>query len=213
MVIQALLLGLSTGLYCATACFPLLLSALFTRNAGPWKGPAAGIGQFLVGRLAAYALVGAVAGLAGRFAAGFHGIPGAVVALVYAVSGALMAAQGLAESFPHAKACAAMSKGFRNPAFMPLLGFLTGINICPPFVLAFSAAVDLGGVLRSVLFFALFFLATSIYMVPFLFAGFASRMGSVRKAARILSVAIGGYFALVGAHRLLVIALDSLSGR
>ena len=213
MVIQALLLGLSTGLYCATACFPLLLSALFTRNAGPWKGPAAGIGQFLAGRLAAYALVGAVAGLAGRLASGFHGIPALAVALVYVVSGALMAAQGIVESFPHAKACAAMSKGFRNPAFMPLLGFLTGINICPPFVLAFSAAVDLGGVLRSILFFAIFFLATSIYMVPFLFSGFASRMGAVRKAARLLSVAIGAYFALLGGYRILVLAVGALTSR
>lgn len=204
MVIQALLLGLSTGLYCATACFPLLLSALFTRDAGPWRSPAAGIGQFLAGRLAAYALVGVVAGLAGRFMDGFHGIPTLAISAVYMVTGILMAAQGLVESFPHARACAAMSRRLRSPAYMLFLGFLTGVNICPPFVLAFSAAVDLGGVAKSVLFFLIFFCSTSIYMTPFLFSGFASRMVAVRKAARIVSVAVGGYFALVGGHRLLV---------
>jgi hypothetical protein len=204
MVIQALLLGLSTGLYCATACFPLLLSALFTRGAGPWKSPAAGIGQFLAGRLVAYALVGAVAGLAGRFMGGFQGIPSMLVSVVYMATGILMATQGLVESFPHARACAAMSRGLRNPAYMLFLGFLTGVNICPPFVLAFSAAVGLGGVARSVVFFLVFFCATSIYMAPFLFSGFASRMAAVRKAARIVSVAVGGYFALVGGQRILV---------
>ena len=208
MVIQALLLGLSTGLYCATACFTLLLSALFTRGAGPWKSPAAGIGQFLAGRLVAYALVGAVAGLAGRFMDGFHGIPSLVVSAVYVVTGVLMALQGLVESFPHARACAAMSKGLRNPAYMLFLGFLTGVNICPPFVLAFSAAVDLGGVARSIVFFLIFFCATSIYMTPFLFSGFASRMASVRKAARIVSIAVGGYFALLGGHRILMEIVD-----
>jgi len=140
MVIQAALLGLSTGLYCATACFPILISACFSRTANGWMGTAKGVGQFLMGRLVAYLIVGALAGLAGFFLGRFHTVSDLLVSLVYLVSGGLMAVYGIVESFPHAKA----------------------------------------------------------YMIPFFFSGLAAKKVYVRKAARIISIAMGIWFVWVG---------------
>jgi sulfite exporter TauE/SafE len=212
MVIQAALLGLSTGLYCATACFPMLISSLFSRQYAGWRGPALAVSQFLLGRLAAYLIVGAIAGLAGILLGRFHSLANVLVPLVYLVSGGLMATYGIVESFPHAKACAAMSRGFRTSTYMLVLGFLTGLNLCPPFVLAFSAAADLGGVLKGILFFFVFFLSTSIYMLPFLFTGLATRKVHVRKAARIISIAMGAWFVYTGGHRLVLAVIGWLAG-
>jgi sulfite exporter TauE/SafE len=213
MVIQAALLGLSTGLYCATACFPMLISACFSRAGNGRLAAAKGVGQFLLGRLAAYLVVGAAAGLAGFLLGRFHVAADLLVSTVYLVSGGLMAVYGIVESFPHVKACAAMSRGFRTSTYMLVLGFLTGLNLCPPFVLAFSAAADLGGVAKAVLFFLVFFLATSVYMLPFLFSGLAAKRVSVRKAARIVSVAMGAWFVYTGVHRLVLEAVGWLAGR
>jgi len=180
----------------------MLISACFSRTANGWLGTAKGVGQFLLGRLAAYLIVGALAGLAGFFLGRFHTVSDLLVSLVYLVSGGLMAVYGIVESFPHAKACAAMSRGFRTSSYMLVLGFLTGLNLCPPFVLAFSAAADLGGILKGILFFCVFFLATSVYMIPFFFSGLAAKKVYVRKAARIISIAMGIWFMWAGVHRI-----------
>ena len=68
------------------------------------------------------------------------------------------------------------------------------MNLCPPFVMALAAAMDAGGVLRSVVFFLVFFLATSIYLVPLLFAGGVTHFRVVRVAARVMAVVAGLYF-------------------
>lgn len=207
MVIRALLLGLSTGLYCATACFPMLVSAMLSRSKSRLRDTSVALGQFLAGRLVAYLLVGAIAGLVGHFLGDFHGIPDMAVAAIFIVSGGLMALYGIVESFPHAKLCAAMSKSFQSSNYLLVLGLLTGLNICPPFVLAFSAAVDLKSFVGSVLFFFFFFLATSVYMLPFFFSGLAARKIYVRKAARIVSVVMGFWFVFDGIRRIVLAIL------
>ncbi|HSQ41229.1 MAG TPA: sulfite exporter TauE/SafE family protein [Fibrobacteraceae bacterium] len=210
MVIQALTLGLSTGLYCATACFPMLVASLFSRQDHRSRNIALGVGQFMLGRLVAYLIVGLIAGITGSLLGEYSKISNALVSTVYVVSGGLMLLYGIVESFPHAKACAAMSVRFQSSSYLLVLGFLTGMNICPPFVLAFSAAADLGGVAKSVFFFFLFFLATSVYMLPFFFSGFAAKKLYVKKAARIISMLMGGYFLFLGGERLFQILATAL---
>lgn len=52
-----------------------------------------------------------------------------------------------------------MLKGF-------ILGFLTGINVCPPFILAFSDAAFFTDIFSSILYFIAFFIGTAIYFMP-----------------------------------------------
>ena len=46
------------------------------------------------------------------------------------------------------------------------LGFLTGINVCPPFLTGLVVVLDLGSALSGAVFFAAFFAATSLYLLP-----------------------------------------------
>ena len=77
---------------------------------------------------------------------------------------------------------------------MLLAGFLAGINICPPFLLALSYALSLAQIGRAVLFFLFFYLATSVFLLPFLLSPLVARFELMRKAARVVAVVAGLWF-------------------
>jgi cytochrome c biogenesis protein CcdA len=87
---------------------------------------------FSLGRLFGYAIFGFVAGMLGGFIP-FHIRP-VIVAFANVFLGGIL----IYTSIRGAKKeiCPAHKlNGIRNPA---ILGFLTGINICPPFILALT---------------------------------------------------------------------------
>jgi sulfite exporter TauE/SafE len=75
------------------------------------------------------------------------------------------------------KACPAESISGRfqkiktwRPFVLPvLIGLATGLNFCPPFLLAFAGAIDQGGLLASLTFFFFFFFRNVrvLYSLPF----------------------------------------------
>jgi len=101
---------------------------------------------------------------------------------------------GVVQSFPHVGLCRVLGPKVRSGWYLALAGFLAGINICPPFLLAVTTVMDIGGALRGALFFLVFFVATSVYLLPLFFAGFVSRLASVRFAARVAAIAAGGWY-------------------
>jgi len=191
---RALLLGLSTGLFCVGFCVPLVGPLLLSEEQGGVRRSAARIGLFLCGRLAAYILFGLVFGALGGTLAGIWGVKVIALPVLYALLGLMMVAYGVARSFPHVGLCRAVDPSVRSGWYLLAVGFLAGINICPPFLLAITTVMDLGGAVRGAFFFLVFFLATSVYLVPLLFAGVVTRFASVRFAARIAAVVAGLYF-------------------
>jgi hypothetical protein len=87
-----------------------------------------------------------------------------------------------------------LSPRFESGWYVAALGFLAGVNLCPPFLLAVTTVVGVGGVLRGALFFSVFFVGTSVWLVPLLAVAPVARLASVRFAARVASVLAGGYF-------------------
>ncbi len=75
-----------------------------------------------------------------------------------------------------------------------LLGFLMGVNICPPFLISIGYIVDVGGVLNGILYFVLFFIGTSVYFIPLLFLGQLGRFDRLKFSARISAIAVGIIF-------------------
>src|SRR4030042_1680787 len=65
------------------------------------------------------------------------------------------------------------------------LGFLTGLNLCPPFLLAFTEAAKTGVLWRSVLFFAAFFVGTSVYILPLAILGLGRRVEALQYIGRL----------------------------
>jgi hypothetical protein len=66
-----------------------------------------------------------------------------------------------------------------------LLGLLTGASLCPPFLLAFGSAAQLPGLWQSLLFFAAFFLGTSVYVIPLPLVGTAGRHETISIVGRL----------------------------
>jgi len=200
LVGRAFLLGLSTGLFCAGFCLPLAAPVLFSRRRQGIGRSAGGVGLFLLGRLVAYLSVGLGAGLLGGLLTRVWAVKATVLPVVYFLLGVLMIVYAVAQSFPDLGFCRRLSPKLESNWYLLLLGFLAGVNLCPPFVLALAAAIDAGGVLRSVVFFLVFFLATSIYLFPLLFAGGVTHFRVVRAAARVLAVVAGLYFMWLAAR-------------
>ena len=165
-MVEGFALGLATGPYCLAACAPFLVPYLCAEGHPGLAANLAVLARFLAGRLAAYILFGAAAGAAGRAVGPV--LPGWLPGLALGLTALLMLAYALAKNFPKLSLCLAVSR-WATPERVPFtLGFLTGINVCPPFVTGLLRALSLGSALGGGAFFASFFVSTSLYLLPVL---------------------------------------------
>jgi len=74
---------------------------------------------------------------------------------------------------------------------------LTGVNICPPFLGSLAYIFNLKSALLSLGYFLLFFLGTSVYIVPFALLGAFSGNNWLQKWARISGIFVGIYFVVI----------------
>jgi sulfite exporter TauE/SafE len=79
-----------------------------------------------------------------------------------------------------------------------IVGFLSGISVCPPFALALSRAFASGGVLQGIGFFVAFFLGTSIYLLPFVPLSLLSGSRIARVLAKVGGTIVGVWFLYKG---------------
>ena len=199
MIWQGFLLGLSTGVFCLSYCAPVLVPYVLAEARPRLAMSLSLVGQFLLGRLVAYALFGLVASYLGVWVG--DSLPRWVIGLSLMGLSLLLILYSLAQSLPRPGLCHFVrGHSARMP---PLFGFLTGINPCPPFLLAtarvFEGAQPLGGVLL----FAAFFVGTSLYMLPLAFVGPLSRYEQIREVARLTAIIVGVVFLLIGIDYLL----------
>lgn len=164
---EGFLLGLSTGAYCLASCLPVLAPYLMAEGRAVWNFNFYIFLQFLAGRFAAYMLFALLASLAGK--AGQYALPAWVLPLSMAACGLLMAY--LAFSRVRGGAAPCLLKKDLSPFFrrLPLaLGFVTGINVCPPFMAGFLRLLELADVPSGFAYFGGFFAATSLFIAPVL---------------------------------------------
>jgi sulfite exporter TauE/SafE len=193
-------LGLATGSYCAAACLPVAVPFLF---AEPLAGPAQNarlVVLFLLGRLAAYVAFGFGVGLIGGFAArsAEASLPVWLPASVNALLGLAMLLSGTFRQFPAWKACG-WFHGVYGPRRSALFyGFLTGLNVCPPFVTAAARVFGQGGAWQGAAYFLLFFAGTSLYFLPLLGVSFLQKREIMLQGiGRWAMILVGAYFFLV----------------
>jgi len=182
---QGFWLGLATGPYCFAACAPFLVPYLCAEGRPAFGDNLKTLARFLAGRLLAYLIFGAAVGALG--AAVSDSVPAWLPAAALALSALLMllcagrkeirpagtcgtsdTADAAVKSFPRLSWCLAAGR-WATPQRVPLvLGFLTGINVCPPFLTGMVAVLALGSAPGGAAFFAAFFAATSFYLLPVL---------------------------------------------
>lgn len=163
---EGFLLGLSTGFYCLVSCLPLLAPYLLAEGRAGWRFNFLIFLEFLAGRFLAYMVFALLVSLAGQ--AGRDLLPPAVLPLAMMVCGLWMA--GLAAFRVSAGGACALKAGF-SPFVkrLPLLiGFVTGINICPPIAAGFVRLLEMADVMKGFSYFGGFFTATSLFISPVL---------------------------------------------
>ena len=84
-----------------------------------------------------------------------------------------------------------------------MLGLLTGLSLCPPFIAAGFRAAQMGSIVLAVLFFLFFFIGTTVWFVPFAGFGCIVRNQAVITVARMTMVLIAIYYLFMGIAMLL----------
>jgi len=200
---EALTLGLASGPACMASCGPVLVPSLLAERAG-LRRHAGFLSAFLAARFLGYLLFAAVAWGLGVLVS----LPPAPRLLLFGVVHVLLAGALLWYAYSATHACAQSCAGSelvsisvtkkRGVPGAAVLGFLTGVSLCPPFVAAGVRAAGLGSVAAALLFFALFFVGTTVWFVPIVGMGCVARNEAVTTVARMAMVLIAIYYAYLG---------------
>ncbi len=194
VLIQPFLLGLTVGIFCFTYCVPFIAPYIVAEQR-KIKGNFKVILKFIFGRLGGYVLFGAVFGYLGEKV----DLP--IINLILIIS--LMALSlfliiyALGFLKPRLSFCS--GKFFRKKGPL-LMGFLMGINICPPFLMSLAYVFTLHSAIKGIVYFVMFFLGTSLYILPLVFLGFLSKMKEFRLIARISALIVGITFLIYGIY-------------
>ena len=224
LMAEGVLLGLSSGITCLASCAPVLLPLLVGTRGGVRRHGVL-MTEYLGGRLAGYLIFGFLVWLGAQsLPQGVQGNP-AFKGSVSVALGALMLLHGIL-TFPRngapkagAKTAAAPAAGHsaclvspwklrgtlaRCPRLLPAaLGLISGLNLCPPFVVALTRGGLAGSLGGTLVFFLSFFAATALFFVPIPFVGAFSRLHGAAHVASFAGILVGLFFLYTGSFHLL----------
>ncbi len=203
-IAEPTLLGFSSGLACLAACGPVLLPWLAGAGSG-LRDTAALLARFLAGRLLGYLVFACAAwtlGLALPLSARsnaffFAGVHLALAAALFLF--AVPARRPRPAACPGAARARRASPDGRFAFLAPLsLGFLTGLSLCPPFLVAGARAAQRPSLIGALGFFALFFAGTLAWFVPFVGSAALRRLPNVAPVARLAAAVVAAYYVYLG---------------
>lgn len=181
------LAGLSVGVYCLSLCLPVFLPILLSQKRTT-KTSFFILLEFSFGRLFGYLFFGLIFGWVGAIIK--SNLVHYVATLTNLWMGILMILYSLGSL--DKKFCAALP--FSKIKWPILLGFLTGVNVCPPFLGSLAYVFNLKSLFASLFYFLMFFLGTSIYIIPAALLGIFTKANWVQKLAQVSGVIVGLYF-------------------
>lgn len=211
---DALALGLASGPACLAACGPVLVPSLLAGQAG-FLANLRTIALFLGTRLLGYLLFALVAWEVGALASMLIKPHPHLVGIVYVLMAGVLAWYAYAVRSRCGGACSSSKlvtidgtvdesgSTKTGVAGVAVLGFLTGLNFCPPFVVAGIRAAELGTLPEALLFFAFFFAGTSIWFVPIAGLGCVVRNQALITVARMTMGLVALYYLALGLYMLL----------
>lgn len=203
MIIEAVLLGLSTGTYCAMYCGPVLIPFLCGTKKTSYKRNAGLTGAFLGARLLMYFILGAVFGGLGLLVQDFFDPTVARKLSVYAyiLCGLSLLLNSLGVKFPWG--CGS-TDGCKVPEFRKIgndfitavfAGLAVGLHICPPLWTALVRSIFGGNGVSGLFYLVFFYIGSLPYFLPLLGIPFITkRVGSIRQLGRITQFLVSIYF-------------------
>lgn len=194
VLVQPFLLGLSVGIFCFTYCVPFIAPYIVAEERKIKKNFKV-ILKFIFGRFWGYVLFGAIFGYLGER------IDLPIVNLILIISlmvlSLLLIIYALGFLKPKWSLCS--GKFFKEKSPL-LMGFLMGINICPPFLMSLAYVFTLHSVIKGIVYFIVFFIATSLYLLPLVFLGLLGKLKEFRLIARISALIVGIIFLVYGIY-------------
>jgi hypothetical protein len=185
------------------SCGPVLVPSLLAERAG-LRLNSRYLSTFLGARFVGYLLFAAVAWELGALVSLPPGPRMVLIGVVHVLLAGVLLWYAYSAGRTCAQSCSGselVSIGVTRKRGVPgaaALGFLTGLSLCPPFVAAGVRAAELGSVAAALLFFAVFFVGTSVWFVPFVGLGCVARNEAVTTVARMAMVLIALYYAYLG---------------
>lgn len=200
---EALVLGLASGPACMASCGPVVVPSLLAERAG-LRLNTRYLSTFLGARFLGYLLFAAVAWELGALVSLPPGPRMVLIGVIHVLLACVLLWYAYSAGHVCAQSCSGpelVTIGVTRKRGVPgaaALGFLTGLSLCPPFVAAGVRAAELGSVAAALLFFAVFFVGTSIWFVPFVGLGCVARNEAVTTVARMAMVLIALYYGCLG---------------
>ena len=205
---EALVLGLVTGPVCLATCGPVVVPWILVQPKG-LRVHGRQLFLFLAARLAGYLVFASIAWSAGslipRSWAGRSWLFGCIELLLAAALVVYAAGWPLRRclSAPASSRLVQIGESAGEPpsprsSGALVLGFLTGINLCPPFLVAGVRAAQLGTLPAALLFFVCFFAGTVVWFLPFLSMGFVQRTPALVTVARMVAVLLACWYGFSG---------------
>jgi len=209
LVVSGAELGLAAGAGCLAVCAPVAGVAMLAGGERGGRGGARSLLSFLLGRFVGYCLFGAAAGALGTTVgwdpASWVAVASSVILAAALIATGFMAGRrsgsfegpacpsgrGRASWFERRLCPVAGTRLSRLPL---ILGFLSGLNICPAFIYAGKEALGAGGAAGGLVFFTGFFAGTSVWLLPLALLPMAwIRTGRERisRLARVAAIVVG----------------------
>lgn len=201
------ILGLSNGAVCIATCAPVLIPYLLGEGKGLvrnyWM-----TGQFLFGRLLGYLLFAVLAWTISSTFFQEANRRSLIIGVAYILFSVLLIFYGF---FKKQESCkAACDKNWYqrllaiSPSLLPAAaGLATGLNFCPPFLLAFTGAAEQTSLTMSLLFFFSFFLGTSVLFVLAPFVGVFKKFSVLQIVGKMAAGIMGVYYLYSGSIMLI----------
>ena len=198
-MVEPFLLGITMGGYCAVSCFPFLLPYILTDSKHKFLRKLYVFGQFLLGRLMAYILFAVLISLLAISAEGL--LSQRINSLLMVIASLIMINFSLTSTkipFCQFKKLGGIAKGF------PLVtGFILGLNLCPPFLVALVNIIEMQSIFYSCIYFFFLFLGTTIYLLPLVLVSATLKSDFFRRIGIYLGILIGIWFLIQGITGLL----------
>jgi len=182
-LIGGLAAGLAVGALCLSTCSCLLLPIFLSKKQNFRKSFFTFL-YFSAGRLIAYVVFGAIAGWIGSQFSEFSWFNW-LIAAGYLVAALLL----LSYINKNSHSCNLELKSKKSTVPF-LLGITTGLNFCPPFVLAATVAIKTQSPFWGSAYFFTFFLGTSVYLFPLIFASALTRWDFWRRIGKLAGVVV-----------------------
>lgn len=198
VIIAPLLAGLSVGVYCFTYCIPFIAPYLVSDTRTTRENVAV-FARFIIGRLVGYIAFGALVGFLGEKINNDAINVFLIISLMLLSVLMLLHSLGLLSS-ERFGLCAKIKK--IDPKFPLIMGLLMGINICPPFLMSLAYVFTLHSVAKGILYFLMFFIGTSVYLLPVFFLAFLGKIKEFQLVGRISAFVVGIIFLVYSIYSL-----------